>query len=594
MKWGVKSAPKMMRSSYQELERENKKQEWRPLFRFIRSARLPWLLIAGGTVLNLMQGTLSLIFPKYTEEIYAGNFSISLAVTAVLVVLGQAILSGAVTFAGRYISYKNLMRFQFSIWRKLSRLPVSYFENNEPRELISRTTQDTLSLSEFFGFSISGTIDSIYTLIGSAVAITAYDWRLGLSQLICIPLCYVVGIIAGRFYFKMNNRIQGRLSDMTRYFSMILPYITLVKLFGQENREEKAGNGWIANHFKTTMDNKVATMVINFADTVTQLVQELTIIFVGLALIRQGIIDVSQWIAFYMYANMLNTQFRGLMTTWEKVKINQGCCARIVAAIDRTPEENNGTLDARNSRGDLEFKNVSFAYDQDNVLNNVNFTAACGKVTAIVGPSGAGKSTILNLVERFYTPGAGSVVWAGKDAREFELTSWRRNIGYIPQDTQILAGSIRDNIAHGVVGTVSQEALEDAARQADILDFIQSLPQGFDTDVGENGAKLSGGQKQRVAIARALLMDSQILLLDEATSSLDAESEHSIQQTLQKIGQSRTVLMVAHRLASVKGADKIVVMENSRVSAQGTHSELMSICPLYRRLVELQSADIPV
>ena len=282
------------------------------------------------------------------------------------------------------------------------------------------------------------------------------------------------------------------------------------------------------------------------------------------------------------------------MTTWEKVKINQGCCARIVAAIDRTPEENNGTLDARNSRGDLEFKNVSFAYDQDNVLNNVNFTAACGKVTAIVGPSGAGKSTILNLVERFYTPGAGSVVWAGKDAREFELTSWRRNIGYIPQDTQILAGSIRDNIAHGVVGTVSQEALEDAARQADILDFIQSLPQGFDTDVGENGAKLSGGQKQRVAIARALLMDSQILLLDEATSSLDAESEHSIQQTLQKIGQSRTVLMVAHRLASVKGADKIVVMENSRVSAQGTHSELMSICPLYRRLVELQSADIPV
>ena len=224
----------------------------------------------------------------------------------------------------------------------------------------------------------------------------------------------------------------------------------------------------------------------------------------------------------------------------------------------------------------------------------MSFTAEPGKVTAIVGPSGAGKSTILNLVERFYTPGQGKIAWAGKDVRDYELHTWRRNIGYIPQDTQLLSGSIRDNITQGVAGEVTQAQLEDAARKADILDYIQSLPQGFDTDVGENGAKLSGGQKQRIAIARALLMDARILVLDEATSNLDAESEYHIEQTLKEVGKGRTVLMVAHRMDTVRHADKIVVMENSRVSAQGTHEELMSGSPLYRRLVELQSDNVAV
>ena len=588
------SAPQMMRTSHEELERQNKRQAWKPLWHLIKNVKFPWVLIVVCVILNLLQGTLSMMFPQYTQEIYNGNFTMSLAVTAVLVVLGQAILTSLIQCIARYTADLNHMRFQNYIWRKLSRLPISYFEKNEPRDLISRTTADTISMSEFMSYSISYWLSGIYTLIGSAVLITAYDWRLTVSQFICIPLTYIIGVIAGRIYFKLNNRVQGRLSDATRYFAAVLPYLTLVKLFGQEKREEKAGNSWLENQFRMQMQSSVYGLAISFAETVTDLVRTLVIIFTGVWLVREGAIDIGQWIAFYQYANMLNMQFRMIMSQWQGLKRNQGACARIAAATDAAPEENPGKLNAGAVSGSVEFKNVTFAYEEKNVLNDVSFTAESGKVTAIVGPSGAGKSTILNLVERFYLPNRGSVAWAGKDAQEYELQSWRRNIGYIPQDAQLLSGTIAANIAHGVEGPVSREQLEDAARRADILDFIQSLPQGFNTQVGENGTKLSGGQKQRIAIARALLMDSHILVLDEATSNLDAESEYNINQTLKEISKDRTVLMVAHRMDTVRDADKIVVLENSRVSAQGTHSELMTGSPLYRRLVELQSAGVEV
>lgn len=598
MKWN-KNAKKlkidisqMMKTSHEEVERANKKQPWKPFWNLIRKVKFPWILIAVCTLLYLVQGELTLLFPSYTEKIYNGEFTVQLAVTAVLVVLGKALMTAIIQCTARYTSYMNRMRFQNYIWRKLSRLPLSYFEKNEPRDLISRTTSDVTTMSEFMSFDIASVASTLYTFVGSLILINAYDWKLLVSQLICIPLTYAIGVLAGRIYFKTNNRVQSRLSDMTRYFATVLPYITLTKLYGQENREHAAGNSWIDSHFKTEIQSSVYNLGITFANTVTALIRTLTIIFVGLWLIRRGDIDVGQWIAFYQYANLLDNNFQSIMTMWQKLKRNQGLCARISAATDVEPEENKGTLDARQANGKVAFENVTFAYEDKNVLHDVSFTAEAGEITAIVGPSGAGKSTLLNLTERFYLPKDGAVTLDGVNAQDYELHSWRKNIGYIPQDAPLLSGTIAENMAHGVEGEVSKEKLEEAARRADILDYIRTLPQGFDTPVGENGAKLSGGQKQRIAIARALLMDSKILLLDEATSNLDAEAEYNIEQTLKEISRDRTVLMVAHRMKTVEKADKILVLDNSRIAAEGTHESLMKDSPLYRHLVELQT-DAP-
>ncbi len=287
------SAEQMMTSNYRNLEEENKRQSWRSFLYLIRNVKFPWLLIALCTVITLTMGTLTMLFPQYTEQIYAGNFTVKVAVTATFVILADAILTAVYQFLAGYISHMNQMRMQNFIWRRLSRLPLSYYEENEPRDLISRTTDDTTTLSEFFSYGIASILRVIYTFIGSFVLIFGYHWKLALSMAICIPLCYVVGIIAGRVYYKMNNRIQGKLSDLTRYVSAILPYITLTKLFGQENREEANGAWWIEKYFETGMKNSVATLIISFANTVTSVLQELVIILMGVWMIQAGEIDVS-------------------------------------------------------------------------------------------------------------------------------------------------------------------------------------------------------------------------------------------------------------------------------------------------------------
>ncbi len=583
------SSTQMMKSQNVELEAENKKQSWKPFLHLIRSVKLPWLLILLCIIINFTQGYLTLLFPEYTEDIYAGNFTPALAVTAVLVVLGQSILTALLQFVAGYTSNLNHMRFQSYIWKKLSRLPVSYFEDHEPRDLISRTTQDTMSLSEFFAYSISYFFSSIYTFLGSLVLIFNYDWRLALSQAIIIPVCYLVGVIAGRVYFKLNNRIQGKLSDMTRYFSAVLPYLTLVKLFGQENREEANGNYWIEKYAEVNFQSSLAGSAISVANTLSQVLRELLLILMGVWLIQEGSLEVSAWIAFYMYANTLYNGMQMIMAQWQTLKRNQGACARISAVTSVPEEANPGTLDATAENKDLVFHNVSFAYQQNNVLNEVSFTAKKGQVTAIVGPSGAGKSTILSLVERFYEPKEGEILLGDHKASEYERKSWRQDIAYIPQDTHLFSGTIRDNIAYGMQGKVSEAKILEAAKKADAYDFIMGFEKGFDTPVGENGARLSGGQRQRIAIARALLRDARVLLLDEATSNLDAESEYQVEQTLKELSEGRTILLVAHHMDTVKQADHIIVMENSRVNGEGTHEELMNNNELYRRLVRLQA-----
>lgn len=595
-KKGTKKEPvkQMMKGNTQVIEEENKQQSWKPFFHLIRSVKLPWLLILACIGIQLLQSYLVLLFPEYTEKIYAGDFSQKIAITAVCVVLGQALLTACYQFVGTYTANINLLRFQKYIWKKLSKLPISYFEENEPRDLISRTTTDATDLSEFFAYSISGIISTLYSFIASFVLIYQYDWRLALSQLIAIPLSYAVGVIAGRIYFKFGNRIQGKLADMSRYFSTILPYITLVKLFGQESREEKNGFDWIEKYAKTNFDFSVTASVVSFVTTLTTVFKELIIILMGVWLVRAGDITIGVWIAFYMYANTLFNSFQGIMNCWQGIKRTQGTSARICAVTDEKEEKNEGTENAKELDGDIEFHKVSFCFGENQVLSDIDFCIKKGEVTAIVGPSGAGKTTILNLLERFYQPQSGEITYAGKKMEEIELHSWRDVLGYIPQDTKLLSGTIRDNITYGCKEAVSEERLIEVAKLADAYQFITEFEQGFDTQVGENGEKLSGGQRQRIAIARALLKDAKIFLFDEMNSNLDAESDACVEQTVRKLALDHTIIMVAHRMTSVRDADQILVMEKSTVAACGTHEELIQKNELYRHMVELQSKEIAV
>jgi len=409
-----------------------------------------------------------------------------------------------------------------------------------------------------------------------------------------LALVLVVYVWSGRLYFRMGNRAQGRMSDLGRYLSAITPNLSLVKLFGQEKREEKNGMDWIFNSYKTELDNAVIQRGIAFAESVVGLVRTLVVIFMGVWLMGEGAIDFGIFITFYYYGSSLTSSFEVVLIYWRSLKSIQGAAAHFLTVMDQPEEANPGAKDAKDAAGAIAFQNVTFGYEDTNVLEDVSFTAEPGQFTAIVGPSGAGKSTVLNLIERYYAPKSGCISLAGEKADSYELHSWRGALGLISQNSPLFSGTVRENITYGVDGEVTQQQLEDAARAADALDFIRELPDGFDTQVGESGCKLSGGQRQRIAIARALILNAKVLVLDEATANLDAESEHNVNETIGKLAKDHTILMVAHHIDAVKDADKIVVLEKGRVAAQGKHSDLMTGCALYRRMVELQAAGAAV
>jgi ATP-binding cassette subfamily B protein AbcA/BmrA len=581
----------MMRTSNIDDTKEVK-SVWKPFVHMLKEVKLPYALLLLCITISLLQAQLLLLFPQYTEKIYAGNFNVSIAITAVGVVMGQSILTAVIEFFGSVTTAKTQRNFQRYFWRKLSRLPMSYYDKNEPRDLISRTTQDSSLLCDFFSFSIATAISSIYALVGSLVLLFGYDWRLAVSQIIALPASYFLGIVGGRISYKYQNRIQGNQSDLTRYLSAILPNLSLVKLFGQERREEQNGYDWIENYFTTSFHSSLAQTGIGIAKSIVKVLQGSIVILLGVYLVRRKVIDIGIWIAFYLYSQTLYANFNGLMSLWQRLKNCQGAARRISQATNAEVEEDNGKRQCEDIQCSIDFESVSFSYDNKKILDQLSFHVPAGKMTAIVGPSGAGKSTILTLLERFYNPDEGNIKLGGYDIKEYELHNWRKNISIVSQDTQLFSGTIRDNIIYGMDREVKEDELIEAAKKADALEFIKSFQLEFDTEVGENGSKLSGGQRQRIAVARAILRNTKVLLLDEITSDLDAEAEFKIDEAMNRLRENRTILIVAHRMKTIKKADQIIVLDKNGIQDFGTHEELIKRNSLYQHMVQLQKDKI--
>lgn len=566
---------------------------WKPLIRMILGTKVSWPLFGITVLLSLLTTLSSLAIPYFTKNLvdgYALNaFHPMMIVWIAVAFVIQAVAGGISTYLLARIGHQLVAGLRERLWKKLLALPVSYYDRHQTGESISRVTNDTGIVKELISDHLTGFITGILSIVGTVAVLFYLDWQMTLVMFTVVPLTMGILFPVGRKMYLIAKGLQDETAHFSALLNRVLSEIRLVKSSNAEGIEYKNGIAKINGLYRYGLkEGKLQAVMGPLISTVILLILIIIFGFGGLR-VASGSLSAGELVAFIIYLFQIVvpiTQIAGFFTQFQKA---MGASERIIQLLELPEEDMTSGREVQNVNQPILFEDVTFAYKPgETVLEQVSFEVKPGQVTAIVGPSGSGKTTLFSLLERFYRPVEGAVKLGGDPIDAFSLSSWRSHIGYVSQESPLISGTIRENICYGIEREVSDEELENAARMAYAEEFINGLPDKYETEVGERGIRLSGGQRQRIAIARALLRNPAILLLDEATSSLDSKSETAVQQALKNLMRGRTTLVIAHRLSTVIDADQIVFLEKGKITGIGTHQELYRTHPLYREFAMQQ------
>ncbi|WP_418798984.1 lipid A export permease/ATP-binding protein MsbA [Phascolarctobacterium faecium] len=489
-----------------------------------------------------------------------------------------------------YVGQSVIIDIRAAVFKKLQRLSVSFYDKNKTGTIMSYVTNDVNALQSAM---VENTIEMItegFILIGSVVAMIYLDWRLTLFTVCTFPVVLWFMEFFGKKIRKTGGRIQECTADITSVLQESVASARVIKSFVREDYEVDRFDVENKANFRANMKNAQLMATLTPVVELVAAIGVTMIIWYGGNNVINGTITAGSLVAFLTYAVNISNPIKRLTRVIGNIQKALAAAQRVFMIIDM-PKEIAESRDAKQLpevSGKVEFQNVSFAYnDKGNVITDLSFSVKPGEVIAIVGPSGAGKSTIANLLPRFYDVNKGDIKIDGHSVREVTLDSLREQVGIVPQETMLFNGSVYNNILYGRLDATKEE-IEAAAKAANAHDFIMQLTDGYETKLGDRGVNLSGGQRQRIAIARAILKNPRILILDEATSALDTESERVVQEALDRLMVGRTSFVIAHRLSTVKNADKILVLEKGNLVESGTHDELLALDGLYAHLYKIQ------
>ena len=554
------------------------------------------LVVSGiALVLNALadSGLIYLLKPLLDDGFGKANHSF-LKIMA-FVVVGMIILRGITNFISNYclawVSGKVVMTMRRRLFKHLMFMPVSFFDRNSTGKLLSRITYD----SEMIASSSSGSLITIVregAYIISLLAVMFYtSWELTLVLFVIGPIIAVLITIVSKIFRKLSKNLQDSMGELTATTEQMLKGHKVVLSFGGQLVEEERFNKVSNNMRRKGMKMVTADSI---SDPVVQIIASLAlaaVLFLATTpLIAEDNLSAGSFTVVFSSMLAMMRPLKSLTNVNSQFQRGMAACQTLFAILDLEPEKDNGTYQAEPAKGELEFKNVSFAYQgkEELALNNISFSVSAGKTVALVGRSGSGKSTIANLVTRFYDIEQGEILLDGVNIQDYRLSNLRENCAVVSQQVHLFNDTIANNIAYAAQDKYSREEIIAAAKAAYALEFIEKLPQGFDTVIGENGASLSGGQRQRLAIARALLRNSPVLILDEATSALDTESERAIQSALDELKKERTVIVIAHRLSTIENADEILVVDHGEIRERGNHKALLEQNGAYKQLHSMQ------
>jgi ATP-binding cassette subfamily B protein len=514
-----------------------------------------------------------------------------LAMLAVVVVL--AVGSALRFYFVMWIGERVVADIRDAIFSHLLSLSPGFFETQRSGEVLSRLTADTTQIKSAFSSTASIALRNVVMLIGTVAMMVASSPKLAGLSLLALPLIVLPLVTYGRRVRSLSRRAQDTLASSAAFAQERLLAVSTVQANVQENAARRLFNSATSEAFGAAAKRTFARAVLTALIIGVAAGAVVVLLWYGANTVISGSMSPGTLSQFLIYAILAASSMGQLSEVWGEVQLAAGAAERISELLDEKPIITAPPVPQplpEPPQGRLALQHVTFAYPtrpEQDALVDVSFSVKTGETVAIVGPSGAGKTTIFALAQRFFDPQKGIVTVDGVDVRKAVPQEVRERIAVVPQETVIFSGSVMDNIRFGKPEASHEDVLE-AARAARVDEFAERLPKGYDTEVGERGVTLSGGQRQRIAIARAILRDAPILLLDEATSALDAESEAFIQQAIEKLTANRTTLVIAHRLATVRNADRILVLDGGELVAEVTHAELINTSPLYARLAKLQ------
>jgi len=556
-----------------------------------------WVLfsisILGFVVFALTQPLLAHMFGVLIDAVEGASAEDRLWLP--LSVVGIFVVRGLGGFVGSYflerVAQGIVHTLRTQLFNHFTRLPSLFFDNSNSGYLISKVTYDTAGVTIAATGALKILIREGVTVIALLVYLLYIDWKLTLVFFAVGPFIGIIVSRVGKRLRKLSGRVQLAMGHITHVCSEMINGYREMRSFGGEQYEiqrfEEASRNNMRQNVKIAFTSSAATPLIQVI---------MSIAMAALFYAAFGFFEgksAGAFVAYLTTAGLIQKPVRQLSEVIGSIQKGVAAAASVFQQLDQVPEEDTGTHAVERVKGRLSIQNLNFAYsmDEGNVLHDLSLEVKAGQVVALVGRSGSGKSTLASLIPRFYRCSDGCILIDGVPVEHYQLQNLRRQTALVNQNVTLFNDTVANNIAYGEMAGASREQIHTAAKAAHALEFIEQMPEGFDTLIGEDGARLSGGQRQRLAIARALLKDAPILILDEATSALDTESERAIQAALEEVMKGRTTLVIAHRLSTIEKADKIVVMEQGRIIEQGSHVELLAAQGAYANLHAMQFSD---